>query len=51
MIGDGYTDYEVKEAGKANKFYAFVENVRREKIVKKADKVVESFDEILLKST
>lgn len=48
MIGDGYTDYEVKEAGKADTFYAFVENVKREKVMKKADKVIESFDEIII---
>ena len=27
VIGDGYTDYEIKHSGLANKFYAFTENV------------------------
>lgn len=47
MIGDGYTDYEVKAAGLANKFYAFTENVEREKVVNKADHVTPSMDEFL----
>ncbi|MBC7798549.1 MAG: HAD-IB family phosphatase [Pyrinomonadaceae bacterium] len=48
IIGDGFTDYEIKRAGLATKFYAFTENVRREKVVEVADKVVSSFDEFLL---
>lgn len=47
IIGDGFTDYEIKRAGLATKFYAFTENVRREKVVAVADKVVNSFDELL----
>ena len=47
MIGDGYTDYEVKESGIANKFYAFTENVHRDNVAKKADHVALSLDEIL----
>ena len=47
VIGDGYTDYEIKEAGLANKFYAFTENIERDKILKNADHVVPSLDEFL----
>jgi len=47
VIGDGYTDYEIKEAGEANAFYAFTENVHREKVVAKADHIVPNFDEFL----
>ncbi len=47
VIGDGYTDYEIKEAGLANKFYAFTENVTREKVLQKADHVAPSLDEVL----
>ena len=47
MIGDGYTDYEVKEAGAADKFYAFTENIERDPVKKNADHVAPSFDEIL----
>ncbi|WP_439475341.1 phosphoglycerate dehydrogenase [Algoriphagus formosus] len=47
VIGDGYTDYEIKASGLANKFYAFTENVHRPKVTSKADHVAPSFDEIL----
>lgn len=47
VIGDGYTDYELKKSGVAEKFYAFTENVSREKVTKKADHVTPSFDEFL----
>ena len=47
VIGDGYTDYEIKEAGLAHKFYAFTENVQRERVLEKADHVAPSLDEIL----
>jgi D-3-phosphoglycerate dehydrogenase len=47
VIGDGYTDYEIKHAGLANKFYAFTENVEREKVKDKADHITPSLDEFL----
>lgn len=47
VIGDGYTDYEIKAAGLANKFYAFTENVERENVMGKADHVTPSLDEFL----
>jgi D-3-phosphoglycerate dehydrogenase len=47
VIGDGYTDYEIKEAGLASKFYAFTENVTRDKVLQKADHVAPSLDEVL----
>ncbi len=47
VIGDGYTDYEIKHAGLANKFYAFTENVARENIKSRADHITPSFDEFL----
>ncbi len=47
VIGDGYTDYQIKEAGLANRFYAFSENVSREKVIEKADFVINSLDEFL----
>jgi D-3-phosphoglycerate dehydrogenase / 2-oxoglutarate reductase len=47
VIGDGYTDYEIKLAGMANKFYAFTENVHRPKIVENADHITPSLDEFL----
>lgn len=47
VIGDGYTDYEIKEAGLAHKFYAFTENIRREKVLQHADHEVPNLDEFL----
>ncbi len=47
VIGDGYTDYEIKQAGLANKFYAFTENVERENVKSKADHITPSLDEFL----
>lgn len=47
VIGDGYTDLEIKLAGQADTFYAFTENVRREAVVEKADKELPNFDELL----
>jgi len=47
VIGDGYTDYEIKHAGLANKFYAFTENVERESVLSKADHITPSLDEFL----
>jgi D-3-phosphoglycerate dehydrogenase / 2-oxoglutarate reductase len=47
VIGDGYTDYEIKHAGLANKFYAFTENVERESVKTKADHIAPSLDEFL----
>ncbi|WP_242916367.1 phosphoglycerate dehydrogenase [Pontibacter liquoris] len=47
VLGDGYTDYEIKEAGLANKFYAFTENVARDKVIAKAEHIAPSLDEFL----
>lgn len=46
-IGDGYTDYELREAGLAHRFYAFVENVKRLKVINAAEYVVASLDEVI----
>jgi D-3-phosphoglycerate dehydrogenase len=47
VIGDGYTDYEIKASGLANKFYAFTENVSRPNVTAQADHIAPSLDEIL----
>jgi D-3-phosphoglycerate dehydrogenase len=47
MIGDGWTDAEVRQSGAADRFYAFTEIVRRERVVAAADAVVPSMDEFL----
>ena len=47
VIGDGYTDFEIKKAGLASKFYVFTENVSRRSVLENADHVAPSLDEFL----
>ena len=47
LLGDGYTDYEVREALYCDCFVAFGENIERPEVIKKADMVVKSFEEFL----
>jgi len=47
VLGDGYTDYQIREAGLAHRFYAYTENVSRPTVVARADEVLPSFDEFL----
>ncbi len=47
VIGDGYSDYVMREAGIADKFFAYTENVHREKAANNADHVAPNFDEFL----
>jgi len=46
-IGDGYSDYELKQMKVAKQFVAFTENIVRTKVTQKADVVAPSFDEFL----
>ncbi|MEK9176368.1 MAG: phosphoglycerate dehydrogenase [Patescibacteria group bacterium] len=47
VVGDGYTDYEIRKSGAASKFYAFTENVKRGSVINLADYVANTFDEVL----
>ena len=47
MIGDGYNDLEVRQAGKVAYFFAYVENVYREVVASQADAVVENMDQLI----
>ncbi|MDP3378557.1 MAG: HAD-IB family phosphatase, partial [Brevundimonas sp.] len=47
MIGDGWTDAEVRLAGLVDRFHAFCEVVRRPRVVEAADAVAVSLDEVL----
>ena len=47
VIGDGYSDYVMREAGIAHKFFAYTENVHRAKATDKADHVAPNLDEFL----
>lgn len=46
-IGDGHSDFQLKESGLIKKFYAFTENIERKSVSAKADHVTPSFDEFL----
>lgn len=47
VIGDGFTDWQIKSMGAAKHFYAYIENISREIVTKNADKIISSFDEFL----
>ena len=47
VVGDGWTDYEIRQAGAADRFYAFTETASRERVTAAADHVAASFDEVL----
>ena len=47
VIGDGYTDYEIKKEGYADFFYLFTENKERKALVKYADYSLKSLDEFI----
>ncbi len=47
VIGDGYSDAVTKEAGVADTFFAYTENVSREKTVANADHITPNLDEFL----
>ncbi len=46
-IGDGYSDFQLKESGLIEKFYAFTENISRQSVTDRADHITPSFDEFL----
>lgn len=47
VIGDGYSDYVMREAGIAHKFFAYTENVHRDKAARNADHITPNLDEFL----
>jgi D-3-phosphoglycerate dehydrogenase len=46
-IGDGYSDFQLKESGLIKKFFAYTENIERKSVAEKADHITPSFDEFL----
>ena len=48
MVGDGYTDYEVKKAGVADEFWAYTQYAMRPAATENADRVLTSFDEVVI---
>ncbi len=47
VIGDGYSDYVMREAGIADKFFAYTENIHREKAANAADHIAPNLNEFL----
>jgi D-3-phosphoglycerate dehydrogenase len=47
VIGDGYSDYVTREAGVADTFFAYTENVSRVKTTENADHIAPNLDEFL----
>ena len=47
VIGDGYSDAVTKEAGVADTFFAYTENVSRDKTIANADHITPNLDEFL----
>lgn len=47
VIGDGFTDYEIKQAGFAKYFVAYTENVSRQSVIEKADFIASNFNDFL----
>ncbi|MEE3999514.1 phosphoglycerate dehydrogenase [Tenacibaculum sp. FZY0031] len=47
VIGDGYSDAVTKEAGVADTFFAYTENVSRDKTIANADHIIPNLDEFL----
>ncbi len=48
VIGDGYNDYEIKEAGLVKTFFAFAENVERKSVTQHADAVLKDLNGLFL---
>jgi len=46
VVGDGYTDYQIKESGNADYFIAYTENIKREPVVAVADFVAHDMGEV-----
>ena len=47
VIGDGYTDYEIKKSNVAKYFLAYTGHVKRDKAVKNADFICDDFYEVI----
>ena len=47
IIGDGFTDYEIKKYNQAKYFIQFIENINRKSLNSKADLIASNFDQII----
>ncbi|MDQ3099259.1 MAG: HAD-IB family phosphatase [bacterium] len=48
VIGDGYTDYQIRESGNATTFFAFTENISRQAVINKSDYVASRLEDIII---
>ena len=47
ILGDGYTDYELKKYNEAKYFIQFIENINRKSLNKHADIIAANFNEVI----
>ena len=47
ILGDGYTDYELKKYNEAKYFIQFIENINRKSLNKHADIIADNFNEVI----
>jgi len=47
VVGDGYTDYEIKKYNAAQTFIAFTENILRQSVVEKSDVIADNFNVVI----
>ena len=47
VIGDGYTDYEIKKYGLAKYFLAYTAHARRPNVISDSDKICENFNQVI----
>ena len=47
IIGDGYTDYEIKKYGLAKYFLAYTAHANRDNVITRADKICKDFNQVI----
>ena len=47
VIGDGYTDYEIKKYGAAKYFLAYTAHAKRPNAISNADKICKNFNQVI----
>jgi len=47
IVGDGYTDYEIKKFNVATYFLAYTAHVRRDNVIKKSDMICNNFYDVI----
>tara|TARA_X000001036_G_scaffold331508_1_gene310235 strand:- start:1445 stop:2116 length:672 start_codon:yes stop_codon:yes gene_type:complete len=47
VIGDGFTDYEIWAHEEASRFFAFIENIKRENVINHSDDIIQNIDEYI----